>query len=143
VLLIQKDTAKDYKLVIEEIRDKGVNFATAEQAVFGFAHPLIGALVAKKWNFSADACQVILHYCDPSDGAPPDTPIEEKALVVQLADHLTHCAGIANPENYPAAIEKAEPLAKVLGLTDKTLEVLNEVVAETKKQFDNERHVYE
>ncbi|MCB0310909.1 MAG: HDOD domain-containing protein, partial [Bdellovibrionales bacterium] len=76
VLLAQKDTAKDYKLVLEKIRDEAYEYAPAEQEIFGFAHPLIGALVAKKWNFSPETCQVILHYCDPLDSSAPESELE-------------------------------------------------------------------
>ena len=144
VLLVQKDTSKDYKLVLDEIRKNGIDYASAEQAVFGFAHPLIGALVAKKWNFSSDTCQIILHYRDPFDGEKPESPLEEKTLVVQLADILVHAAGIGNPDGYPNETELAQGIAKALGFDAATVaETLQAIVEDTKKQFENERHVYE
>lgn len=50
----------------------GQLFADVEQDTLGFAHPLIGALVAKKWNFPLETCQVILHHHDPMEDTLTD-----------------------------------------------------------------------
>lgn len=144
VLLIQSDTSKQYRQVLDEIAQSSVDYATAEQKIFGFAHPLIGALVAKKWNFSSDTCQVILHYRDPFDNKAPDSPLEEKTLVVQVADTLCHVAQIGSQEGYPASVAQCLPLVVALGMDPKSAQdTLDEIVALTREQFDNERHVYE
>jgi len=144
VLLTQKETAKDYRLVLDEIKTNRVDFAIAEQKVLGFAHPLIGALVAKKWNFSTDTCQAILHYKDAFDGLPPDSPLEEKTRIIELADLLVHAAGIGNPDDYPIQLDLAGRIAPTIGFDQNTLtESLQSIIDDTKKQFENERHVYE
>ena len=55
---------------------------------------------AKKWNFSPETCQVILHYKDPLDNDKPDSEIEEKTAIVQLSDLIAHAAGVGSPEGY-------------------------------------------
>lgn len=144
VLLFQKDTSKDYKLVLEQIKNTGTDFATAEQNVFGFAHPLIGALVAKKWNFSNDTCQVILHYRDPIESAKPETELEEKTAVVQLADLIAHAAGVGNPEGYPVDMETIKTVATHVGFEPQGLdEKLDKLISEIKETFERERNIYE
>lgn len=144
VLLAQKDTAKDYKLVLEKIRDEAYEYAPAEQEIFGFAHPLIGALVAKKWNFSPETCQVILHYCDPLDSSAPESELEEKTAIVKLADMVSHAAGIGSPEGYPSTPETMHAVATYLGFDPKNVQAdFEEIINETQVQFSNERHVYD
>ena len=143
VLLVQEDTSKEYKKVLSQIRDQHVDYATAENDVYGFSHPLIGALVAKKWNFSAETCQVILHYRDAITDPRPDSPLEEKIAVVQLGDVLSHVAGIGSPEGYPSMVASMRALALHLGFDPKTVDAdLEELVNTTKERFQAESHIY-
>ena len=144
VLLAQSETSKDYKRVLTMVRDQQTDYASAEQSVFGFAHPLIGALVAKKWNFSPETCQVILHYRDPIEGDKPDGELEEKTAVVQLADLVSHAAGIGNPEGYPSDFNQIVTIAKHIGFAADTAQSdLEAIINESQEQFSRERHVYD
>jgi len=144
VLLHQTETARGYATVVRLIKEKGLDYVTAEQQVFGFAHPLIGALVAKKWNFSPETCQVILHYKDPIDGEKPENELEEKTAIVQLAELITHAAGIGNPEGYPQDQQTIKVVAGYVGFDSSKLDaVLSEIISDTQQQYQSERHVYE
>jgi HD-like signal output (HDOD) protein len=144
VLLVQSETQKDYLQVIKKIQDEHLDYVAAEQAVFGFSHPLLGALVAKKWNFSSDTCQIILHYKDPIEASKPELENDEKTAVVQLADLLAHAAGVGSPEGYPNEIEKIHALAKYLGFEAATMEAtIEELINQTQEQFNNEKHIYD
>jgi HD-like signal output (HDOD) protein len=144
VLLFQKETSADYKKVIALVRDSHNDYNTAELTVFGFAHPLIGALVAKKWNFSSETCQVILHYKDPIEGAKPEGELEEKTAVVQLGEMIAHASGIGSPEGYPDQMENIATLAKYLGFDPKDVDAsIEEIINQVQQQFEKERHVYE
>lgn len=142
VLLVQSETAKDYKLVLKRIKEESVDYSTAEQEVFGFAHPLIGALVAKKWNFSPDSCQVILHYCDPLEGAKPASELEEKTAIVRLADLIAHAAEIGSPEGYPDPKPGILETMKYLQIEADHEEFLEKLVASTREQFEEEGSIY-
>lgn len=143
VLLCQKETSSDYQKVLKLIEDKHHDYVTAELEVFGFGHPLIGALVAKKWNFSAETCQTILHYTDALEGKGPEGELEEKIAIVQLADFLAHLAGVGNPPGYPDVTPRLKEVAIYLGFDAKTLDAtLEEIVKATQEQFERERHVY-
>ena len=143
VLLSQEATSKDYKKIGTLIQKDHLTYVNAEQSIFGFAHPLIGALVAKKWNFSAETCQVILHYADPLEGEGPDTELDEKVALVQLADVITHAAKIGSPDGYPEVREQSLAVAQYLGFTGDALGAeLETLIAESQKQFQNESHIY-
>ncbi len=142
VLLVQSETAKDYKLVLKQIKESSVDYSTAEQEVFGFAHPLIGALVAKKWNFSPDSCQVILHYRDPLEGAEPASELEEKTAIVRLADLVAHAAEIGSPEGYPDPKPEILQTMKYLKIEADHEEFLEKLVASTLEQFEEEGSIY-
>ena len=143
VFLSQDDLSADYRNVIAYVSDHNCDYVTAEQEVMGFAHPLIGALVAKKWNFSAETCQIILHYKDPIADLNLDSSQDEKSLLIQLADIVTHQAGIGSPEGYPDQTETMLILAKKLGFDQANLEEdLNKIVEETKERFLAESHIY-
>jgi HD-like signal output (HDOD) protein len=144
VLMARPETQKEYTQILAAIKKSGLDFATAEQNQFGFAHPLIGALVAKKWNFSTETCQVILHYRDPISGPKPEGLLEEKTAVVQLADMIAHKAGIGSPEGYPDQLTTMKAVATHIGFPAEGLEEkLMELAAETKKRFEAERSIYE
>ena len=143
VFLAQKETANDYKKVIDIVSSSSVDYVTAEQEIFGFTHTLIGALVAKKWNFSPDTCQVILHYKDPLDAAKPESEIEEKTAVVQLSELMAHNAGIGSPNGYPKDPELMKRLAVYLGFAPASaLSEIEALQAETFQQFEQEKHIY-
>ena len=144
VLLHQEETKKDYPKIMKLIAEKHCDFASAESEIIGFTHALLGALVAKKWNFSPETCQVILHYKDPVDGDKPATELEEKIAIVQLADLMAHLAGIGSPEGYPKENEKINELGIYLGFQKDVLEkTITDIIADTQKQFENEKHVYD
>ena len=144
VFLHQQDTSKQYKEVLAMVQSGEHEYAEAEQKIYGFAHPLIGALVAKKWNFSAETCQVILHYRDLPEGESPDNELEEKTAIVQLADMLAHKAGIGSPEGYPQMDAQISMLATYLGVDPaKAPELMTTIVKDTQTMFNNERSVYD
>ena len=144
VLLFQSNTAKEYKMVLEEIASSSCDFVTAEQDVYGFAHPLIGALVAKKWNFSNDSCQAILHYSDPVPTQKPENELEEKTLVVQMADLISHAAGVGNPTGYPIRMEAIEQIALLIGFPEAGIsDTVATLISDTQATFERERHIYD
>lgn len=141
VLLSRKETSSDFQKVNDLIKSKAYDYTAAEQEVYGFAHPLIGALVAKKWNFPAETCQVILHYKDPVEALESD--VDKQIAVVQLADALSHRASIGSPEGYPDHTDLSIKLATHLGIPKADAEKeLSTLIEETKAQYDAEKQVY-
>jgi HD-like signal output (HDOD) protein len=142
VLLAKKETAERYGEVLRCIELEGLDFIGAEERVFGFSHPLLGALVAKKWNFSGETCQVILHYRDSFEAVTSES--EEQAIIVRLAEIVTHKSGIGSPPGYPDEEVAALELLASLGLEpSEAPEALAELVSSTRSQFEAERALYE
>ena len=143
VLLSQKETAKRYKEVMEKIKDGHVVYVDAEQEIFGFGHPLIGALVSKKWNFAQETCQAILHYQDPLESTLAENELEEKTAIIKFADAVSHLSGIGSPLGYPDMMNTALEAAKYLGFEDSSLEdVIESIITDTQEQFEKEGSVY-
>jgi HD-like signal output (HDOD) protein len=143
VLLADDKTPEMFKELLKIIEARSVDWITAEHEVFGFGHPLIGALVGKKWNFSEDACQTILHSKDPLESLQRNSETDAKCGIVQLADLCTHLAEIGSPPGYPKDEAKITSLAVFLGFDkESALETIHSIAAETKEQFDAEGSVY-
>ena len=133
-----------YDKVLDLIEQKGVDYAAAEFQLFGYSHPLIGAMVAKKWNFSDEACQVILHCKDPVAGTKPQTGVEEKTALVKLAHILAIKAGIGVFSGYPDVSSELKRVAIYVGfLPDGLEETLESLSEECQERFNSERHIYE
>lgn len=130
-LVLMRQVSNEYEKIVEMTVQQGVPYVDAEQQSFGFGHQLIGALVAKKWNFSIETCQVILHHHDVIDHSPKD-PLEEKTLVVQTADLVAHTLGYGHPEGYPEQKEPSIEGLKLLGFSAEDAE----------KQIDEVREAF-
>ena len=142
-IVLLSQVKAEYKEVMKDIETNEKNFVEAEQDILGFAHPLIGALGAKKWNFSAETCQVILHYRDPLEGDSPESELDEKTAIVQLGDMLAHAAEIGHPPGYPIESELSQQVARYLGFNDPNLEeTLASLTEKLKEQYNAEAHVY-
>ncbi|MCC6933910.1 MAG: HDOD domain-containing protein [Deltaproteobacteria bacterium] len=112
VLLMQMPM--NYTQVIELV-ESGKQYYEAENEVFGYNHTLLGALVAKKWNFSDDACQIMLHHHDPLE-LPTNDPIYQKTAIIQLANALSHTLGHGHLGNYPDLKGEAQILFQGMGI---------------------------
>ncbi len=143
VFLSQKELAKDFGLLLGKIRDEHDAYVDAEQKHFGFAHPLLGALIGKKWNFPPDICQVILHYADPYEEIDPSNEIGERCMLIQLAELVAHAAGLGSPEGYPDNIEKIQKVAIMLGYSESNItNEIEELVNTTRQQYEQESSIY-
>jgi HD-like signal output (HDOD) protein len=119
----------DEYLQIAEMTKQGVVFYEAEEKVLGYSHPLIGALVAKKWNFSAQASQVILHHHDPIE-QPLQGDQDEKIAVIQAANGIAHKLGYGHLEGYPDQTDFVIQVLELLGLDAETTSALIENVGQ-------------
>jgi HD-like signal output (HDOD) protein len=140
VLLANEQTRAAYSSVLRRIRETGVDYVTAELEEIGFSHPLIGALVASRWNFPPEVCEAILHYHDPLEGI--DTPTDRKLALVKLADLLAHAAGLGHPEGFPTDRETMQQLVRWLGLNRPDDEVMPALISEAQEQFKAEAQMW-
>jgi HD-like signal output (HDOD) protein len=143
VLLNQEETSAEYNRVMADIENTSCTYTVVEEEILGFSHTLIGALVAKKWNFSPDTCQTILHYRDPID-SKPELEQDQKTAIVQLADLMVHELGIGSPANYPRAKDEIHRLALLVDFDSKKVTLkLDELTHQVAQQFENEKRLFE
>ncbi len=138
VFLNSSKTQGKFGEVFKIIKERSVSFAVAEQEVLGFAHPLVGALVAKKWNFPEETCDVILHYEDPIASIPEHDEIKEKTAVVKLAERLAHACELGSPSGYPDQTEEVKKLMILLSMAteDNFDEMIEELKAAVRQKFE-------
>lgn len=136
-LVLIRQTADEYKEIVKSVKN-GEEFYQAETRILGFAHPLIGALVAKKWNFSPEICQVILHHHDPIE-LPVDNVLDEKTLIVQVSNFVAHLMGAGHVEGYPDLTEEGYKLAAELGFDENGVA---ELMAETEEVYAEQSAVF-
>ncbi|MBC8003620.1 MAG: HDOD domain-containing protein [Opitutaceae bacterium] len=140
VLLASKDTRATYSQVLRRIRETHVDYVAAEVEEIGFSHPMIGALVASRWNLPPEVCQTILRYHDPMEGI--DTPADVKLALVKLSDLVAHAANLGQPEGFPVDVETIEQLARWLGLDLPADGIVTVLIDEAQTQFKAEAHLW-
>ncbi len=113
IMLSQREVRKEYPAVLKYIQEHGVDYVEAERAIIGFSHPLIGAMVARKWQLPMSICTSILRYADPFEGI--DSQQDEQTALTSLAAHLAMAAGLGCPEGHPLDGAAFLPMARALG----------------------------
>ncbi|MGI6681259.1 MAG: HDOD domain-containing protein [Bdellovibrionota bacterium] len=142
-LLNLESTKESYLKVIDLIKQKSLSYLEAEQKVFGFTHALVGALVAKKWNFPLETCYVILHYLDPYEVMSFTDIQSEKTVLIRLSSLLAHKVAIGSPEGYKVDLKEITLLARALGFNKNTYKKdLDLLCANTKMQVEKEKENY-
>lgn len=130
-LVLMRQVSKEYEQIVIGTT-KGVTFVELEQKDLGFSHALIGALVAKKWNFSLDTCQVILHHHDVI-AMPPKSELDEKTAIIQTADAIAHALGYGHKEGYPDQMPVAIGMLVKFGAAEADAKKWIEEIAQTYK----------
>jgi len=136
-LVLTRQIAKPYLEAVQTTKT-GLLYIDAEQHKLGFAHPLIGALVAKKWNFSPEICQIILHHHDPLEAIASE--VDEKIAIVQAADNIAHALGYGHLDGYPDCAPAAELDLLKLGFA---VEEHTTIIEEIKNNFAQQGGVFE
>ncbi len=134
-LVLMRQVTKEYEEIINQTT-QGLTFVELEQQELGFAHTLIGALVAKKWNFSLETCQVILHHHDQLT-FPVKSELDEKTAIIQAGDAVAHAVGFGHLEGYPDHQPIALGLLTKLGMSDVDAAKLIEDVSQSFKDGGN------
>lgn len=129
-LVLVRQIAKEYAEIVAEAHRNTEEYFVVEERHLGCSHALVGALVAKKWNFAADTCQVILHHHDPITISSTMNEIEQKQAIVFTADLIAHHLGSGHQEGYPDLTEKARASATAFGLSTEEFDALVELIKE-------------
>ena len=140
VMLASQETRAAYPAILRQIRETGADYVTAETEQIGFAHPLIGALVARRWNFPTQACHVILHYANPVGRI--ETATDQKLALIKLSGLIANAARLGKPEGHVIELETIKALTHLLGITHPKLDVATTLIVDAKAQFREEAHMW-
>lgn len=134
-LVLLHRVPEQYAKVLPATR-KGMTFLEGERKVTRFSHPLIGALVAIKWNFSEEICRIILkHHDELKDFNVKEAPeIDIKCAIVQLGDAISHHLGLGHDKGYPPQDQTISYLARAFRFT---VHDLREIADGVRVNFDN------
>jgi putative nucleotidyltransferase with HDIG domain len=100
----------------------------AEAALLGASHPSVGAMVAHKWSFPVDTCEVIRLHHEPLT-RPFRNETSEKAALVRAADLIAHHLEGNERENGPGRSDEVRSAAEQCELDDADLDCLLRIVA--------------
>ena len=141
VLLADARTRPMYAAVLRRVRDHHADYVNAELEEIGFSHPLIGALVANRWNFPPELAQVILRQHEPIEGVQEE--VDFKIALVKFASAATHLAWLGNPEGYPDQTPLIRQLGPQLGLlSDKPEAELVLLIEDLQAMFAREAKIW-
>lgn len=127
--------------VLARIKANGEDYVTAEKAEFGFSHPIIGALVANRWNLPGDLSVVLLHYHSPFEGL--DTDADFKIGLIKFADAAAHAANLGSPDGYPDQHELLLKLGRQLQLFGKKpKQELESLLKDFRSSFEREAQLW-
>lgn len=140
VMLSHPEINKQYPAVLNYIRENETGYAEAEREIIGFSHPLIGAMVAKKWQLPMSICTTILRHADPFDGI--DNSDDEQTALIQLSVQLSTCSGLGYTEGLPLVCDSLLPVGVALGFEAATFEDYKPILAkQTQALYATENNI--
>jgi len=89
-LILGRFVAFSYEQINILVHSKGQSFNDAEHAIIGMNHEELGALVAKRWNFSEKLIYVMRHHHLSDESARQDL----ETVLVYLADLICMMMGV-------------------------------------------------
>jgi putative nucleotidyltransferase with HDIG domain len=130
-----------YMHVIERTYNEGVTFYFAEKEVFGFTHPEVGALVAKKWKLSEELENAIRYHHDGFQTLTKENPVNMGKLpvIINLADLICITLGIGRKEPMPQLNIAHSDSATILRLTEDSIQALTDKIF---KNFEVEKESF-
>ena len=79
-----------FKEINHLVKEENILMIVAEEKILGFGHPLVGKLLAERWNLPPKLSAVILHHHRPSEAGR----FVQEAAIVHLADILSRSLNI-------------------------------------------------
>jgi HD-like signal output (HDOD) protein len=110
------------------VKDQNILMIAAEEKILGYSHPLVGKLLAEKWNLPPKLISVILHHHQPSEAGR----FVLEAAIVHLADILCRSLniGYGGDDKMPVLDKTAWDILRVKP------EAIESILAEIIDEFD-------
>ena len=138
-VIMNNSDAERYGKVMEKTYNDGVPALEAEQEIFGFTHPEVGALVVRKWNLTEELELAIRHHHDPAALDGRDQYLVLLGSLVHLADRFCHRLGLGTKGPDPDVAVHGTEAAGRLGIPDDRMDELLATVQET---YSKEREIF-
>lgn len=125
-LILAKIFPKKYDEVLASVENNQDDLLTAEEAIFGITHAVVGTEVARNWGFPDILIQPILYHHSPQDYKGNDKRIKTTIHAVYLSDLLVNILLSEKPEKYHQQFRKEA--TKLLSLSPDEIESILEHV---------------
>jgi len=89
ISVIQRYFNKEFKKIIEVVREKEISFLDAEMQILGMTHQDVGRFLAERWNLPESLGEAIACHHNPSLAEN----WKNLAAIVHLADYMTQKVG--------------------------------------------------
>ncbi|NOY53654.1 MAG: HDOD domain-containing protein [Deltaproteobacteria bacterium] len=138
--VIMNNSNRDlYNAVMERTYNEGITALEAEQDLFGFTHPEVGALVIKKWNLTDELEKAVQFHHNPTLVADEDEYILTLTAIINLADMICHRLGVGTKGPEEGIDVNGSESAKTLGFTGAQLDELIPVI---EKNYKEEKNIF-
>ena len=121
-LILARSFPVEYDKVLQAIEDGKQDTFSAEEAVFGINHTVVGTEVAKSWGFPEVLLIPIQYHHHPDEYTGQNNIIRSTVRAVYLADLLVNILFSDKPEVYHKQFRKEA--GKLLGLTTENIETI-------------------
>ncbi len=131
-LILARSFPEEYDKVLQAIEENQQDTFTAEEAVFGINHTVVGTEVAKSWGFPEVLLIPLQYHHHPDEYTGKNTTIRSTIRAVYLSDLLVNILFSDKPEIYHKQFRKEA--GKLLGLTTESIEtILDQVHTKVKE----------
>ena len=133
--VLSNANAEKYRLVVKESSTKGCTFRDAEQTVYGFTHPEVGAHALHHWRFPQTYELMVRFHHDLSGVESHGEAAIRLTAVVNLANQICHVIGVSMEARPEGLVLGDLPAARRLGFSNDVLEsLLDPIFAEIEEK---------
>jgi two-component system cell cycle response regulator len=131
-LILARSFPLEYDRVLQAVEENQQDILSAQEAVFGINHTLVGTEVAKRWGFPEVLLLPIQHHHHPDEYTGKNAAIRSTVRAVYLSDLLVNVLFSDKPELYHKQFRKEA--GKLLGLTPENIQtILNQLHIKVKE----------
>lgn len=131
-LILARSFPVEYDRVLLAVEENQQDILSAQDAVFGMNHTLVGTEVAKRWGFPEVLLLPIQYHHRPDEYTGKNKAIRSTVRAIYLSDLLVNVLFSDKPELYHKQFRKEA--GKLLGLTSENIEnILNQVHIKVKE----------
>ena len=121
-LVLERFMPAELDKVLEEAKRSNRSLVACEEAVMGFTHAEVGAMLADKWGLSEIIKNAIMFHHNPF----ADTTCRETTQIIATANELAYQSGFRNQGYGPDAL--SDRLKEAVGIPDEQIAIILQVL---------------